>query len=218
MFWRKKQTFECISIRIPFEEIRKRVRILVIDDDEQAFPYKLLQKEGYNVEYWSAVERLRDLESGEYDLIILDIYGVTSKEVSTNDGLGVLEHIKNVNPAQLVIAYSGQKYDLSQASFWKLADDYLGKPSSLIDCKEKIDSLLRKKFTPLHYWQAIASTLSAAGVSNRKIDKFETDIIKLLQNGSIPNQDTIEHSLAIAHHIAAFVSAMLYIISRFFTS
>lgn len=218
MFWRRGKTLKDIGIQIPFEEIRKRARILVVDDDEQAFPYKLLQNEGYNVAYWSSIERLRDLETGEYDLIVLDIYGVATKEVSTNDGLGVLEHIKKMNPAQLVIAYSGQKYDLSQASFWRMADDYLGKPSSLIDCKEKIDDLLRKSFTPTHYWCAIADALVVAGVSQKKISNLESDIVRSLRNGSLPTLDIIEHSLEIAHHTAAFVSAMIAIICRFYSN
>ena len=71
--------------------------ILVIDDDDQAFPCKLLQKEGYNVQYWPIVDNLRDIESGVFDLIVLDIFGVASKQISTNDGLGILEHIKKKN-------------------------------------------------------------------------------------------------------------------------
>jgi DNA-binding response OmpR family regulator len=216
MFWRK-QTLKDLNIQLSFDEIRKRARILVIDDDEQAFPYKLLQKEGYNVEYWPKIDRLRDLESGEYDIIVLDIYGIASKEVSSNEGLGVLEHIKKVNPAQLVIAYSGQKYDLSQASFWKLADDYLGKPSSLIDCKEKIDELLKKYFTPMHYWDAISNFLTAKGVAPKNINNFESDIVKAVKKSDLPSIDTIEHTLSIAHNAAAFISAMIHIISRFYS-
>jgi CheY-like chemotaxis protein len=217
MFWIKKNKIEDLEIQVPFDEIRKRARILVIDDDEQAFPCKLLKKEGYNVEYWPIIERLRDLETAEYDLIVLDIFGIASKEVSKNDGIGVLEHIKKSNPAQLVIAYSGQKYDLSQASFWRLADDYLGKPSSLIDCKEKIDELLKKFFTPKHYWNALENVLISSGVSNKKVRNFESNIVKSVQKGSLPSVDSIEHSLAIAHHSAAFVSAMIHIIDRFYS-
>ena len=73
----------------------------------------------------------------------------------------------------MVIAYSGQKYDLSQAAFWSLADDYLGKPSSLISCKEKIDALLKEKFTPLHYWSTAVSLMQEAGVSKKKLGVFE---------------------------------------------
>ena len=98
MFGFRKKTFEQVNLSLPFNEIRKRARILVIDDDEEAFPYKLLEKEGYNVQYWPKVEVLRDLENGEYDIIILDIFGVASAEMSTNDGLGILEHLKKHNP------------------------------------------------------------------------------------------------------------------------
>src|ERR1041385_4826910 len=112
MGWFRQDSIKDISLRLPFEEIRKKARIVVIDDDESAFPYELLQKEGYNVSYWPRIEKLKELESGEYDLIILDIAGVTDKTISLTDGAGVLMHLKRRNPAQLIIAYSGQKFDL----------------------------------------------------------------------------------------------------------
>jgi len=215
MVWGRKQRLSDLPVQ-PFDEIRKRARILVIDDDEKAFPYKLLQKEGYNIQYWPRVDELRDLESGAFDVIVLDIYGVASKDISTNDGIGVLEHIKKSNPAQLVIAYSGQKYDFSQAAFWKLADDYLGKPSSLIDCKERIDALLKQNFNPLHYWNAVIDALSHAGVPEKKIQAFEADVVESIKSKSHPSVETIEKSLAIAHHTAGFVYYMLGTIGHFF--
>ena len=35
---------------IPLEEIRKRAKIIVIDDDPNSFPCELLRKEGYTIE------------------------------------------------------------------------------------------------------------------------------------------------------------------------
>jgi hypothetical protein len=102
MFGLRQKTFEQVKLELPFNEIRKRARILVINDDKEAFPYNLMQKEGYNVQYWQKVENLHDLENGEFDIIVLDIFGVATAEMSTNNGLGILEHLKKHNPAQLV--------------------------------------------------------------------------------------------------------------------
>jgi len=212
-----RKTIADIIPDLPFSEIRKRARILVVDDDEQAFPYRLLQREGYNVQYWSRIESLKELESGEFDLIVLDIFGVASQEISINDGLGVLEHIKKYNPAQLVIAYSGQKYDFSQASFWRIADDYLGKPSSLVECKEKIDTLLKNSFTPERYWGEIVQVLSEAGVNQKQLRQFESQIVKSVQSGKQIAASNIEKQLAIAHHSAAIIAVLIQILYRFFT-
>jgi len=213
-----KKTFQDLRLQLPLSEIRKRARILVIDDDEQAFPSALLLREGYNVVYWPRVESLRELESGEYDLIVLDINGVASAEISTNDGLGVLDHIKKCNPAQLVIAYSGKQYDLSQSSFWRIADDFLGKPSSLITCKEKIDALLKTKFTPEHYWDEITKIIIESGVSQRNIRKFESQIVSTIKRQKVVTTETIERQLSIAHHTAAIIGVLLQIIYRFYES
>ncbi len=90
----KSKTITEIAPALPLSELRKRARILVVDDDETAFPYKLLQKEGYNVTYWKRIENLRNLETGEYDIIVLDIQGIANPKISEDDGLGILVHVK----------------------------------------------------------------------------------------------------------------------------
>lgn len=47
----KNKTFSDLSSP-PISELRKRTRILVIDDDSNAFPVALLKKEGYAIDYW----------------------------------------------------------------------------------------------------------------------------------------------------------------------
>src|SRR5205823_3756955 len=173
-----KKTIAQASVKLPLSELRKRARILVVDDDPTAFPHKLLTKEGYNVTYWRKIDNIRDLESGEYDIIVLDIEGIAPPTVSTTGGIGILTHIKKYNPAQIVIAYSGHKYDLRHADFWNIADDYLGKPSSLLDCKEKIDSLLEREFTATYYATVLKQLLSNNGASEKQIAKLEQAIVK----------------------------------------
>jgi DNA-binding response OmpR family regulator len=213
----RRLTLNEMQIDLPFDEIRKRARILVIDDDDDAFPCELLKAEGYNVQYWEKVKNLRELETGEFDVIVLDIFDVAPPQMSADDGLGVLEHIKKRNPAQLVIAYSGQKYDLSQASFWSLADDYLGKPSSLIDCKEKIDELLRRRFTPHYYWQTTVSILKDAGVSDKEVASLENTLVKSLKRRASPNRESMLQGLEIASNTASVVWVLIQVITKFYT-
>jgi len=218
MFWNKSYSIKNLDIKLPFEEIRKRARIIVIDDDKSAFPYELLQKEGYNVTYWSKIEKLRELESGEFDLIVLDISGVADKSISLTDGAGILSHLKKCNPAQLIIAYSGQKYDLSKKDFYNLADDFLGKPSDLITCKDKIDSLLRNHFTPQHYWSEVEKILKATGISTNRLKELERQIISSLQKGQNVSLDDIKIYTGVSADAFTILGVLFQILGRFFGS
>ena len=181
-FWKKKETYpqSFAEIRdkftLPLEEVKKRARILVIDDDASAFPVNRLRGEGYNIQQWERLESLRNLEEGQFDIIFLDIHNICSEEVSASGGVGVLEHLKKVNPAQIVIAFSGKKFDLGHEKFWRIADDYLAKPIDMLKAKARIDSLLKDKFTPDHYWQSLASFLTANGVNQETLAKLEAAI------------------------------------------
>ena len=72
---------------ISYDEMKKRSRLLVIDDGP--FPYaSLFHRDGYTIERWDVDTDMPKLESGYYDLILLDIQGV-GKEYSTQQGLGI---------------------------------------------------------------------------------------------------------------------------------
>jgi DNA-binding NtrC family response regulator len=163
----------------PAAEIIKRTRILVIDDDPHSFPIETLKREGYAIDHWPKVQNLRTLEEGQYDIIFLDIQGV-AQEYSKDDGLGVLEHLKEVNPSQIVVAFSAHSYDLSKNRFWRLADDSLSKPVEAAKCKRLIDNLIESKRTPSHYWQAIVTLLQRQGLTAKQIERVEDKVARAL--------------------------------------
>jgi DNA-binding NtrC family response regulator len=178
-FFAKKKISE---ITLPnVDVLRKRTRIIVIDDDENSFPFEIMRNEGYAIDYWPKIQNLGKLERGEYDIIILDIGGV-AQEYTHDDGLGILEHLKNVNPAQIVVAFSGQTFDLSKNRFWQMADDSLSKPVDATKCKRIIDNLIKNKMTLSHYWSAVVEILRREQVSNDKIVKLEDKLTRALQH------------------------------------
>ena len=170
------------QIPLPGSDVlKKRTRILVVDDDENSFPFEILRKEGYAIDHWPKVENLTKMEQGDYDIIILDIGGV-AREYSPTDGLGILEHLKNVNPAQIVVAFSGQSFDLSKNRFWQLADDSLSKPVDATKCKRMLDNLIENRMTLDHYWGVIVQVLKREQVNERKIAEIEKRLVSALQN------------------------------------
>lgn len=216
--WLLKKGVAKLNLSVPIQEARKRARILVIDD-EDTFPTELMVKEGYNVVHWTKVESLRPLEEGEYDIIFLDIYDV-AKEISQQDGLGVLEHLKRYNPSQIIIAYSGRSFDLNMNRFWKLADDTLAKPSDLVTCKESIDRILEEKFSPNYYMESLIKLLKENGASDKDISSVKKTIIHAIDgkhglpdirvkfNHIFKDTELVLRAVAISHTILRITGAI----------
>jgi CheY-like chemotaxis protein len=139
-------------------EIIKRARILVIDDGE--FPYlTLFQEGGYTVQQWKDVTDLSALENGDYDLILLDLRGVGRKH-SADEGFGILKHIRETAPAQIIIAYSNEDLSLDYQKFFRDADATLHKTKNdYVEYKRTVDSLLERKFSLGFYLDRIGSEL-----------------------------------------------------------
>jgi DNA-binding response OmpR family regulator len=172
-----------------FEELKKRVRIVVIDD-EDGFPLKLFQSDGYAIDKWDKVLDYSRLESGFYDIIVLDIKGV-AQDISEEDGLGVLEGIKSKNPAQIIIAYSQHSYDLSKVRFWELADEKIAKPSDFIKIKSKIDNLITTKYKPERYIHTLHQLLSKSDFGPKEIRALDSDLSKLIKSKAQPDWNSI---------------------------
>jgi len=201
---------------LPANELRKRIKIVVIDDEEDSFPYKLLQDDGYTIEWWDKVDSrgLQRLENGDFDLIILDIGGVAAPGLCLADGLSIIERVKDINPHQVIIAFSGQSFDLSKTRFWKLADDCLGKPATVIKCKTIIDKTIDEKITINNYWRAIQETLEKENVSASKIKKIEKEILNAIEDKRSPNIEIIKKRFLVGLDVSTKVVGLINSISK----
>lgn len=142
---------------LPFDEIKKRAQILVIDDADFVYG-PLFDRDGYRLDKWDDVEDLSKLEDGYYDLLLLDIQGV-GRELSQEQGLGVLRHIRAVNPAHLIIAYSNADWSLRYQEFFRMADATLAKGADYVEFKRTVDSLLKQRFSLGFYLDKIVLAL-----------------------------------------------------------
>lgn len=214
-FWRKgNEEIEIQRPQVDFEEIKKRLRIVVIDD-EDSFPIKLFQEAGYSIEKWDSVENYAKLESGFYDIIVLDISGI-AHHISENDGLGVLEDLKRFNPSQIIIAFSQHSFDLSKARFWQMADDHIAKPSDFLKIKRVINNLIETKFTFKRYLNSIEELIQSSNLSNKEKNKIK----KYLSNAYNSNERiNSEKLIEISKRNMDLVSKILTLsnaISKFF--
>jgi CheY-like chemotaxis protein len=164
---------------VSLEEIRKRARLLVVDDSE--FPYEpLFRRDGYNLEKWPDVQDLPKLESGYFDLILLDVQGVGG-EYSSEQGLGILRHLRKTTPTQLIIAYSSADYSLKYQDFFRLADAVLEKSSDYFEFKRQVDKLLQDRFSLGFYVGRIRALL--AGQLDEP-ERLEKAVRKAVREGS----------------------------------
>jgi len=158
-------------------EIVKRARILVIDDGD--FPYMpLFRKDGYTVEKQNDVKQLGALETGEYDVILLDLVGVGGKQ-SAEQGLGILQHIRTTNPAQIVVAYSNAEWSLEYKPFFDQADAVLHKTrADYYEFKRTVDKLLDQRFSCGFYVSRAVSELGDRAAQAPKAEKKITDALR----------------------------------------
>lgn len=180
----KEKHLSEFDARIDIHTLRKRVKIVVIDDDENAFPTKKLQEDGFTIEHWKNVKALDRLERGDFDIIVLDIGGVAIK-LSASDGLGVLEHLKKMNPYQVVVAFSGQTFDLGKSKFFKMADDTLAKPVDVLKCVQVLDDLILAKFNISNLWENIVAILRKEKVSQATINEIEQLLVQAIESKNI---------------------------------
>jgi len=213
-FWRKRrQDFEIKRSKVDFEELKKRLRIVVIDD-EDSFPIQLFQEAGYSIDKWNAVDNYSKLESGFYDIIVLDITGIAD-HISEDDGLGVLEDLKRYNPTQIIIAFSQHSFDLSKARFWQMADDYIAKPSDFLKIKRVINNLIETKFTSERYLNSIEELIYSSNLSTKEKNnakKYLYDTYNLRRNVdreklieiSKSNMDLVSKILTLSNAVSKF--------------
>lgn len=192
-------------------ELIRRTRILVIDDRKTEFPFPFFEKEGYSIAYWKDIEDLGKLESGYFDIIILDINGVGRKLDADAEGAGVLRHLKERNPSQIIVAYSGQAHDPARIQFFTLADQFVPKPTSALTWKEILDNLIRDKVTVDYYWSAARDMLIGQGKTEAQIRQLEEAILNASSRGELDEataKELIVGTLGTANHIATLATVV----------
>jgi len=190
--------------QLPADEIRKRSKLLVIDD--QQFDYvSLFEKDGYNIEKWDDIVDLPKLESGYYDVILLDIQGVGKQQSSNEQGFGILKHLKKVRPPQIIIAYSNADYAVKYQDFFSMADAAFSKASDYVDFKRKVDELLISRFSMGFYVDKIIALASPhtsdmgkiRKLSRKAIAQRNANIVKPYLEGVIDDKELITTILRI---------------------
>jgi CheY-like chemotaxis protein len=140
---------------------------LVVDDADFAY-LELFKRDGYTVEKWDDVEDLAKMESGYFDVILLDMKGI-AKSQSKDQGLGLIRHLKDVRPMQLIVAFSSADFSLKYKEFFDRADGVLATGADYVEFKQLVDSLLVRRFDPEYYLHRLDNLGSPYGLGRKAI-------------------------------------------------
>ena len=182
-FFSKKYTFNDIPLS-DINDLKKRIKIVVIDDNKDSFPIETMQDFGFTLEYWKIIDsnKLKRIEKNEFDIIILDIEGVVeTSELGEKDGLDILKSLKNKNNKQIIIAFSGSTYDVSKGEFWKITDDFLKKPINAFDTKEMLEEIILNNYSINNLINQLKQIINKQIDNQKDIEKLETIIVKAIK-------------------------------------
>jgi len=148
---------------MPREELRRRSRLLIIDDERPELVDDL-KRAGFAVDYEADINRqnLAVLDRPVYDLILLD-FGNVGTAIGPEQGLTLLRHIKRINPATIVIAYTSKALGADFADFYRNADGVLAKDAGIAESMEKIEERLQKAHSLDNIWRGL---LNLSGIQS----------------------------------------------------
>jgi len=136
-----------------FEQIKFKARIALIDDEE-ILHVKRLQKDGYNITDYSDIAEIDDFIRKKYHVVVLDIQGIGKDISSINEGWGILKYLKNESPHLVVIMFTGADWSVTKYKHLvDIADDFIGKDLEFLDFKSRLDSAIRKAFSPKFHFE-----------------------------------------------------------------
>lgn len=139
-------------------ELRKAIRnsrICIIDDQIEHLKSFVdgLKKEGFtNLVEKSHVTSIHELVEDGYELIVLDLKGV-AEDIFSSDGIGVIESLKQSDPALPILVVSGTETTPEKANILSQADLIRTKPVLPADLASDVDDILKTRKDP--YWSAL---------------------------------------------------------------
>jgi DNA-binding response OmpR family regulator len=162
MWFQQRKRIDSIHATMPRDELVRRSRILIIDDERPEL-IDDLQRSHFAVDYEPDIrpENLAEkLDSRLYDLILLD-FGQVGEGIGKEQGLSILRHIKRVNPAVVVLAYTSKALGTEYADFYRLADGVLAKDAGVAESMRRIEEALQKSHSVENLWRGV---LALSGV------------------------------------------------------
>lgn len=175
--FKRKFKIETLAAALPREELIRRSRILVIDDERPEL-IDDLQRAHFSVDYTPDIKKddLDLVEQPLYDVVLLD-FGNVGGSFGGDQGLSLLRHIKRVNPAVVVLAYTSKAIASDQADFYRLADGVLAKDAGIGASTERIEEALRQAHNVANLWRGVLA-VSGVQAGSRQDEEWQDLLVR----------------------------------------
>ncbi len=132
--------------------------VLVLEDDEKLRHHLLatFSREGFSADAAATMQEMRDCLSSpkKYDSFILD------RMIQTEDAQEFIPHLRRHYPRAAIIILSAVDTPTERANMLDLgADDYVGKPFSLVELMARLKAQLRKSGQGLTHLTSVGNTV-----------------------------------------------------------
>ncbi len=130
------------------QDLKNKTHILFIDDDERFKVVDILKKNDWL--HTSSVTDIKNLDSGlvqSTHIFFIDILGVGKELEFRDEGLGLVESIKDKYPEKKVVIYSAQSEGERFHKAFRIADDFLSKDAEPYEFQSLTESL------SANYWK-----------------------------------------------------------------
>lgn len=157
-----------------FEMLKFKARIALVDDDEISH-VRRLQKEGYGIIDLPDINEIDEFIRKKYHVVVLDIQGIGKNLSENSEGWGVLKYLKTECPHIVVIMFTGAEWSITKYKhIADLADDFIGKDLEYLEFKSKLDSAIRKAFSPKFHFEVEKKNLLKEIASADTIDAIKS--------------------------------------------
>lgn len=165
-------------------DLRKRIDILVIDDEEFT-PVTFLSNNNFRLTYKKDIDNVKDVS--EYPIILCDIRGVGKQLSDSYEGAFLIKEIKRNYPSKRVIAYTASQYDPTYNQYLEHADSLVQKGLGLEDWVKLLDEQIYKTIDPIFQWNNLRMKLLSKHVTTIEVAKLESLFVDSYKKGKFEN-------------------------------
>lgn len=156
------------------DSVIAKSKIAIIDDEivSLSAAIRALKEHGFNnLIKIKKITSLKDILIANFDLVVLDIAGVLSADLSEeraskSDGLVVLNYLKDRDPTLAVVLLTGATYSITDVETLKRADGFIGKPVSSARLIRAVEDVLVLHHDPMYQAKRAVEGIRALVMDN----------------------------------------------------
>lgn len=163
-------------------ELRKKTKILIIDDDDIPVISDLISTLRYDITKMDDLVRLEDAHV--YQIIVCDIHDVGKKFDNSSDlgGIELIKQLRKTYPNKYLIFFSSYNFDSTIDECFKIVDDNIQKKFDIKYLSEKLDNAIKDIYNPRTLWNKYGDYLSANKIPTAKIALIEDFYVQCIKD------------------------------------